>query len=73
MVGTIRQHDAKYVFYEELLQPRVAETLARETHVLLLPLNGGHNMTAEEMKKGITFISLLEQDLKNLRTGLQCR
>jgi zinc transport system substrate-binding protein len=73
MVRTIRQYDAKYVFYEELLQPRVAQTLARETHTLLLPLNGGHNVTAEEMKKGVTFISLLEQDLDNLRVGLQCR
>jgi zinc transport system substrate-binding protein len=73
MVRTIREQKAKYVFYEELLQPRVAETLARETGVGLLPLNGGHNVSAEEMKKGVTFISLLEQDLENLRVGLQCR
>lgn len=73
MVRTIRQHRAKYVFYEELLQPRVAQTLARETGVKLLPLNGGHNVTAEEMKRGVTFVSLLEQDLENLKVGLQCR
>jgi zinc transport system substrate-binding protein len=73
MVRTIRRRNVKYVFYEELLQPRVAETLARETHVLLLPLNGGHNVTAEEMRKGVTFISLLEQDLNNLRKGLRCQ
>jgi zinc transport system substrate-binding protein len=73
MVHTIRQHRTEYVFYEELLQPRVAQTLAHETGVSLLPLNGGHNVTAEEMKKGVTFISLLEQDLENLRAGLQCR
>lgn len=73
MVHTIRQYRTKYVFYEELLQPRVAQTLARETGVNLLPLNGGHNVTAEEMKRGVTFISLLEQDLENLKAGLQCR
>lgn len=73
MVRTIRQYDAKYVFYEELLQPRVAQTLARETGTLLLPLNSGHDVTAEEMKRDVTFISLLEQDLDNLRVGLQCR
>lgn len=73
MVRTIREQRAEYVFYEELLQPRVAETLARETGVKLLPLNGGHNVSAEEMKKGVTFISLLEQDLENLKKGLRCR
>lgn len=73
MVRTIRQYHTKYVFYEELLQPRVAQTLARETEAKLLPLNGGHNVTAEEMKRGVTFISLLEQDLDNLKVGLQCR
>ena len=73
MVGTIRRYDTKYVFYEELLQPRIAQTLALETGAKLLLLNGGHNVTAEEMKKGVTFISLLEQDLDNLRKGLQCR
>ena len=73
MVRTIKEHNTKYVFYEELLQPRVADTLARETGAKLLLLNGGHNITAEEMKKGVTFISLLEQDLENLKKGLQCK
>ncbi len=73
MIQMIRRHNAKYVFYEELIQPRVAETLGRETGAKLLALNGGHNVTAEEMKRGVTFISLLEQDLENLKVGLQCR
>lgn len=73
MVRTIRESHTKVVYYEELLQPRVAETLARETGVKLLPLNGAHNVTANEMKQGVTFISLLEQDLKNLKVGLECQ
>jgi len=73
MIEVMRRHKTKYVFYEELIQPKVAETLARETGAELLPLNGGHNVTAEEMKRGVTFISLLEQDLQNLKVGLQCQ
>ncbi|OPY70610.1 MAG: High-affinity zinc uptake system binding-protein ZnuA precursor [Syntrophorhabdaceae bacterium PtaU1.Bin034] len=73
IVQKIRRYRIKYVFYEELLQPRVADTIARETGAGLLPLNGGHNVTKEELERGVTFISLMEQDLKNLRTGLQCR
>jgi len=73
MIEVMRRHKTKYVFYEELIQPKVAETLARETGAKLLPLNGGHNVTAEEMKQGVTFISLLEQDLRNLKVGLECQ
>lgn len=73
MIEVMRRHKTKYVFYEELIQPKVAETLARETGARLLALNGGHNVTAEEMKQGVTFVSLLELDLKNLKKGLQCQ
>ncbi|MGD0231639.1 MAG: metal ABC transporter substrate-binding protein [Syntrophorhabdales bacterium] len=73
IVHRVRQDRIRYVFYEELIQPRVAETIARETGARLLPLNGGHNVTKSEMESGVTFISLLENDLDNLRTGLQCR
>lgn len=73
IVRKLRQHKTKHIFYEELLQPRVAETVAKETGAKLLPLNGGHNVTREEMERGLTFISLLGQDLQSLRTGLECR
>lgn len=73
IIATMRRHNTRYVFYEELIQPRVAETIANETGAKLLPLNGGHNVTKEELSKGVSFIALLEQDLRSLRTGLQCR
>lgn len=73
IIRQMRRSGTRYVFYEELLQPRIAETIARETGATLLPLNGGHNITSAEMQKGVTFISLLEGDLANLKTGLQCR
>ncbi len=73
IVREIRRHDVRFVFYEQLLQPRLADTVARETGARLLPLSGGHNVAKSEMEKGITFISIMENDLSNLRTGLQCR
>jgi zinc transport system substrate-binding protein len=73
IIKQMRRSGTRYVFYEELLQPRVAETIARETGATLLRLSVGHNVTKEEMEKGVTFISLLEGDLANLKTGLQCR
>jgi zinc transport system substrate-binding protein len=69
----IKQKGIKYLFYEELLSPRVAETIAKETGATLLKLSAAHNITKDELMQNISFISIMEQNLKNLATGLQCQ
>jgi zinc transport system substrate-binding protein len=73
----LRQKLIKYgldtVYFEELINPRIAEMLARETGSKLLKLHGAHNVTKEEMDQGVTFIQLMEQNLANLRVGLKCK
>jgi zinc transport system substrate-binding protein len=73
LVSTIRQHGLKTIFFEELLAPRVAETIAVETGAELLRLHGIHNVTRQELDGGATYLGLMEQNLANLRKGLQCR
>ena len=51
---------------------RLAQTIARETGAGLLKLNNGHDIGKDDMKKGVTFISLMEDNLNNLKTGLSC-
>ncbi|MDA8083533.1 MAG: metal ABC transporter substrate-binding protein [Nitrospiraceae bacterium] len=70
---TLKDQGLRYIFYEELLSPRTAETIAKETDAKLLKLNGAHNITKEDFEKGTTFLSLMERNLANLRTGLECR
>ncbi|RII25362.1 MAG: zinc-binding protein [Geobacter sp.] len=73
MIDQIRRSGTKYIFYEELISPRVAETISRETGATLLKLNGIHNLSRDELHGGATYFSLMEQNLADLRTGLQCR
>jgi zinc transport system substrate-binding protein len=73
LVNTIRRHNLHYIFYEELLSPRIAQTVAAETGVKLLKLHGVHNLTRDELNGGASYLSLMEQNLANLRTGLECR
>jgi zinc transport system substrate-binding protein len=73
LVKLMRKNSLNHIFYEELLSPRVAETIARETGASLLKLHGIHNVSREDLAGGATYISLMEQNLRNLRTGLQCR
>jgi len=69
----LKDNDLKYIFYEELINPKVSEVIARETGAKLLLLHAAHNVTKEELDRGVTFISLMEQNLKNLKIGLQCQ
>ncbi len=73
LVDTVRRHHVNYVFYEELLSPRIAQTIADETGAGLLKLHGIHNLTRAELDGGASYLSLMEQNLANLGKGLECR
>jgi len=73
IINKVKMYGVSYVYYEELLAPRVAETIAKETGTRLLMLHGAHNITKAELDRGATFLSIMRQNLKNLKIGLQCQ
>lgn len=73
MVRQIRGSGAQYLFAEELLSPRLTETLAAEAGVRVLKLHGCHNLARDDFRAGVTFLDLMEQNLANLEKGLACR
>ncbi|MBM3209153.1 zinc-binding protein [Candidatus Shapirobacteria bacterium] len=75
LAGLIKQIKTKkigYVFFEELVSPKVAQTLAKETGAGLLLLNPAHNLTKDEFEKNESFLSIMEKNLSNLKIGLFC-
>ena len=73
LLKQMRGHDLRFVYSEELLSPRSAEMIAKESGAKILMLHGAHNISKDELASGATFISLMKRNLENLRTGLQCR
>lgn len=73
LVNQIRKDHIGYVFYEELSSPRIAETIAGETRSKLLLLNAGHNVTRDQLDRGITLIRIMNDNLAALKEGLGCR
>lgn len=73
LVKQVRSEGLKHIYTEELLDPRTAETIARETGASILTLHGAHTVSRADLDKGVTFISLMEKNLASLREGLQCR
>jgi zinc transport system substrate-binding protein len=63
-----REHGIKYIFYEELVDPRVANTIAREIRAKTLELNPieGTKNPSEN------YISLMRKNLANLKLALEC-
>lgn len=73
MVRQIRSSGVRYLFAEELLSPRLTETLANEAGVSVLKLHGAHNLGKDDVQRGASFIGLMEQNLVNLQKGLACQ
>jgi len=72
LVEQIKKDDIHYVFYEELTSPKIAETLANETGTKMLLLNAAHNITRKDFENNVSFLSIMENNLSNLKTGLRC-
>jgi len=69
----VRSWGLKAVFYEELVEPRIARTVAEETGAELLMLHGAHNLSRQDFEKGTSFIGIMQGNLAHLKRGLGCQ
>lgn len=72
LVDQIKKNSIDVIYFEELTSPKIAETLAGETHTNMLLLNAGHNISKNDFENGTTFFAIMEENLKNLKIGLHC-
>ena len=72
LVEEIKKLKIRYIYCEDLIAPRLAQAIAQETGAKLLQLSNGHDISKENIKKGATFVSLMETNLTNLKKGMQC-
>ncbi len=72
LVKTSRKHGIKYIYFEELVSDKLARVMAQEVGAQTLALNPGVNLTRDQLRKGITFLDIMEQNLENLKRGLGC-
>ena len=73
LVRFARKAGVKYIFFETLVSPKLAETLAREVGAKTLILNPVEGLTKEEAAAGKDYVALMRENLANLRTALECR
>jgi len=73
LIEQVKAKNISYIYYEDLVAPRLAQTIAQETGAGLLKLRNGHDISKKDMKSGLSFISLMEDNLNTLKKGMQCR
>lgn len=72
LVDQVNENNIEYIFYEELSSTKIAETISNETHAKMLLLNSAHNVSKEDIENNISFISIMKDNLTNLKIGLKC-
>ncbi|MBQ8228285.1 MAG: zinc ABC transporter substrate-binding protein [Clostridia bacterium] len=66
----IKETGTKAVFYTEFSSQKVADTLCEATGVKKLMLHSCHNVSKSDFENGATYVSLMEQNIKNLNEAL---
>jgi zinc transport system substrate-binding protein len=64
---------AKYIFFEALVSPKLAETIAQEAGAKTLVFDPLEGLTPAAQAAGEDYLSVMRRNLENLRTALQCR
>jgi zinc transport system substrate-binding protein len=72
-VDAVRASRATTVYFERLVSPRLAETVARETDTKTAVLDPIEGLTDTEKKEGADYFTLMRANLHALQTGLGCR
>jgi zinc transport system substrate-binding protein len=72
-VEQVRRTHTTTVFFETLLSPRLAETVAREVGARTAVLDPIEGLTAAEQEQHLNYLSLMRRNLATLRKALGCR
>jgi zinc transport system substrate-binding protein len=73
VVALVRERGVTTVFFETLVSPRIAETVARETGATTAVLDPIEGLTEDEVARGEDYFSRMRANLNALRRGLGCR
>ena len=70
---TVRENKIKNIFYETLVSPDLANTIASEIGARTLVLNPLEGLTPEEVLDGENYVSIMRNNLTNLKVAMECK
>ncbi len=73
LVGEVRRTHATTVFFETLVSPKLAQTVARAAGARTAVLNPIEGLTKDELARGESYFTVMRANLHTLREALGCR
>jgi zinc transport system substrate-binding protein len=73
LVELVRREGVTTVFFERLVSPRLAETVAREAGARAEVLDPIEGLTSSGARRGDDYFTLMHRNLSHLRAALGCR
>lgn len=68
-----KKNHITYIFFESLVSPKIAQTVANEIGAQTLVLNPIEGLTSDDVAKGESYLTIMQENLQNLRTALRCQ
>lgn len=66
-----KENNVKYIFFEELISPKVSETIAKEIGAKTEVLNPLEGLEEEDIKAGKEYFSVMRENLEALKKALE--
>lgn len=70
IIDTINNEKIPVIFYEELSAGKIANMIADETNAKALVFNTAHNVTSSELENGVTYVSIMRENLNKIKEAL---
>lgn len=67
------KNGVRYIFFESLASPKLSETIASEIGAKTLVLNPLEGLSKEESARGKNYLTVMQDNLINLKTALECQ
>jgi len=71
LIKKMKQLKVGVIYYEELIDPKIARAISEETGAKCLLLHGAHNISKAEHQHGVTYLSIMYDNLEKLKIGLE--
>ena len=71
IINTIKNENISSIFYIEFSNQKIADTVIKETGTNKLLFHSCHNITKEDFEAGVSYLSLMQQNLTNLKEAIE--
>ncbi len=71
LINLINTTGEKTIFYEELVNPKVAQMISENTGAEMLAINGAGNVSKNDFNNHVSYLTIMYENIENLKKGLE--